>query len=78
MIAKNPTEELVYHLTKSTKTSFHFGQIPVGVHKLLEHLKEKGFVVHFIEKQGRHEPMIISKEECQQLGIEFEHRIINN
>ncbi len=75
MLAKNRTEELVFHLMRSKKKSFHFGEISLGVIKLLDSLKEKGFVVQFTVKEGVPEPRILSKEECDALGIEFEHSI---
>jgi len=75
MLAKNRTEELVFHLMRSKKKSFHFGEISLGVVKLLDALKEKGFIVQFTVKDGIPEPQILSKEECEASGIEFEHSI---
>ncbi len=77
MIQKNPTEELVFHLMQSKKNSFHFGEISLGVQKLLDVLKQKGYVVHFTETAGSCEPKILSKEECLANGYDFEHQIID-
>lgn len=74
MLAKNPTEELAYHLTRYTKYSFHFGEISLGVKKLLDALKEKGYVVHFNEDGS--EPILLSEAECKQSGVEFEHKVL--
>lgn len=75
MLTINRSEEMVFHMMRSTKKSFHFGDISLGVLKLLDAIKEKGFVVHYHEKTGEPEPVLISKAECEKLGIEFEHRI---
>ncbi|HYH04354.1 MAG TPA: hypothetical protein VEC37_14785 [Bacillota bacterium] len=74
MLAKNPTEELTYHLMRDTKNSFHFGEISLGVKKLLDALKEKGYVVHF--NGDCSEPMLLSEAECKQCGVEFEHKVL--
>lgn len=75
MLAKNRTEELVFHLMRSKKKSFHFGDISLGVIKLLDALKEKDFIVQFTVKEGVPEPQILSKAECELMGIPFEHSI---
>lgn len=75
MLTKNPTEELIYHLTQARKNSFHFGELPLGVQKLLELIKEKGFVVHLTINNGLPEPKLISKDDCHKLGIAYEHQI---
>lgn len=73
MIAKNRTEEMVFHLMRSKKKSFYFGEISLGVQKLLDALKARGLVVYFSEKNGNPETILLTKEECEQQGIEFEH-----
>ncbi|TCL62779.1 hypothetical protein EDC14_102359 [Hydrogenispora ethanolica] len=78
MISKNPTEELAYHLMLSKKNSFHFGEISLGVQKLLDALKELGYVVQFIEKADGCEPKLLSKEECLRTGLAFEHQVIDD
>lgn len=75
MLAKNRTEELVFHLMRSKKKSFHFGEISLGVVKLLDSLKEKGFVVQFSVKDSIPEPQVLSRAECELMGIAFEHSI---
>lgn len=75
MIAKNRTEEMVFHLMRSKKKSFYFGEISLGVQKLLDAIKEKGLVVYFSEKDGNPEAILLSKEECENRSIEFEHCI---
>jgi len=78
MLAKNPTEEMVYHLTRAKKCSFHFGEISLGVKNLLDAVKEKGYIVHLSDSQCEIE--LISKQECESQGIEFEHQVtdLNN
>lgn len=73
MLAKNPTEELVYHLMRAKKCSFHFGEISLGVKNLLDAVKEKGYIVHLNGSQCEIE--LISKQECESQGIEFEHQV---
>ncbi len=77
MIEKNPTEELVFRMMQSKKNSFHFGEISLGVQKLLEEIKQKGYVVHFVEKGNTSEPKLVSKEDCLASGLSFEHQIID-
>lgn len=77
MIAENPLEELVYYLTRSKKNSFHYGEISIGVQKLLEALKEKGFVVHFTDKSSQPELIILSKAECEHSNLVFEHQFLS-
>lgn len=75
MLSKNPTEELVYHLTRVQRNSFHYGELPSGVQKLLELIKENGFVVHLTERNGQPEPKLISKDDCTKFGLAYEHQI---
>ncbi len=73
MLAKNPTEEMVHHLIRAKKCSFHFGEIPLGVKNLLDAVKEAGYVVQLCGLQS--EIKLISKQECESQGIEFEHQV---
>ncbi len=77
MIPKDPTEELAYHLMLTKKNTFHFGEISIGVQKLLDALKEIGYVVQFVEKPNGCEPKLVSKEDCLRSGLAFEHRVIS-
>ena len=77
MIQKNPTEELIYFLTQTKKPSFHFGEISLGIQQLLDVLKEKGLIVHFIQKAGSVETKLFTKDECIMAGLDFEHRLID-
>jgi hypothetical protein len=74
MLSKNPTEELAFYLMRDKRNSFHFGEISLGVKKLLEAVKEKGYIVYY--QPERMEPKLLSKEECARLGIVFEHTVI--
>lgn len=78
MLAKDPTEAMAYHLMRDKKCSFHFGEISLGVKKLLDAVKEMGYIVHLSGSQS--EIKLISKQECESLDIVFEHQIadINN
>ncbi|MGD8401593.1 MAG: hypothetical protein PVH64_11795 [Bacillota bacterium] len=76
MLAINPTEELTYYLMHNKRISFHFGEISLGVQKLLDALKNKGYIVYF--KVDSTEPVILSNEDCRRLGITFEHQIVTN
>lgn len=73
MLAKNPTEEIVYHLMRAKKCSFHFGEIPLGVKNLLDAVKEKGYIVQLSGSQS--EIKLINKQECELQNIVFEHQI---
>jgi hypothetical protein len=75
MLTKNRTEEMVFHLMRSTKKSFHFGDISLGVLKLLDAIKKEGFIVQYREKNGDPELKLMNKAECEKRGIEFEHCI---
>jgi hypothetical protein len=75
MLTKDPTEELVYYLTQDKRSSFHFGEISLGVKKLLEALKEQGYVVHLTRKYS--EPKLLTQEDCAKYGIAFEHKVGN-
>jgi hypothetical protein len=77
MIQKNPIDELIYFLTQTKKPSFHFGEVSLGVQQLLDALKEKGFVVHFIQKISGTETKLFTEEECRLAGFEFEHRMVD-
>jgi hypothetical protein len=76
MLTKNPTEELTYYLMCNKKISFHFGEISLGVQKLLDALKNKGYIVYF--NANRTEPLLLSNEDCRRLGIAFEHQTVTN
>jgi hypothetical protein len=76
MIAKNPTEELAFYLMRDTRDSFHFGKISLGVKKLLEAVKEKGYIVSY--KADSCEPQLFTEAECLQHGITFEHHVMND
>lgn len=75
MLAKDPTEELTYHLTRDKKCSFHFGEISLGVNKLLDAVKQIGYVVHLNDPEKKIN--LLSKEDCETLGIKFEHQVID-
>lgn len=74
MLVKDPTEKMVYHLMLDKKCSFHFGEISLGVKNLLDAVKQIGYVVHLNGPQK--EINLLSKQECEALGIEFEHQVI--
>jgi hypothetical protein len=75
MLTKDPTEEMVYHLMRDKKCSFHFGEISLGVKNLLDAIKEKGYVVHL---NSLHQDIsLISRQECESLDIAFEHQVID-
>ncbi|NLW47077.1 MAG: hypothetical protein GXY86_07040 [Firmicutes bacterium] len=75
MLAKDPTEELVYHLMRAKKCSLHFGEISLGVKNLLDAIKEQGCVVHL--NSSNQEINLIRKQECESIGIEFEHQVFD-
>lgn len=74
-LAKDPTEEMAFHLMRDKKCSFHFGEISLGVKKLLDAIKEIGYVVQLNSSQNK--IVLVSKQECEALGIEFEHQVFD-
>ncbi len=73
MLTKDPTEKMAYHLMRDKKCSFHFGEISLGVKNLLDAIKQMGYVVHLNSSQK--ELQLISKQECDLMGIKFEHQV---